>query len=113
MKPIVGFGEYLFDYIDKNDMTDVEVYKKAQIDRRLFSKIRSGNDYQPKKSNIFRLIIGCEMDEKHAEELLKLAGFCFSSNDKRDVIVKYFIINSIFDVDRINLVLDYFGVKNI
>ena len=89
---------------------EVEVYKKAQLDRRLFSKLRRDARYTPSKRHILALIMAIELDMKEAEDLLRRAGYALSETKKEDVIVQYFIERGEYDLFLINDVLDYYGL---
>lgn len=99
------FAEKLFRLIDERGLTDPEVYKKANLDRRLFSKIRSNPNYQPKKSTALALAIALELSLEETQELLGAAGFTLSKSTKMDLIVEYFIRESRYDIYTVNEVL--------
>lgn len=99
------FAEKLFRLIDESGLTDPEVYKKANLDRRLFSKIRSNPNYQPKKSTALALAIALELSLEETQALLGAAGFTLSKSTKMDLIVEYFIRESRYDIYTVNEVL--------
>ena len=99
------FHEKLIELIDERGMTDPQVYKKANIDRKLFSKIRCTPDYKPRKKTAVALALALELDYNEMVDLLRRAGIAFSPSSKFDRIIEYFVKNGIYDVQTINLSL--------
>ena len=83
-------------------MTDAEVYRRSNIDRRHFSKIRSNPGYAPSKSTVLALTIGLRLSVQDAQDLLARAGFAFSPCDKRDLIVRYYLERGDHDIAKVN-----------
>jgi predicted transcriptional regulator len=99
------FQEKLFELIDKKNLKDSDVYQKANIDKRLFSKIRSDSEYHPSKATVILLCLGLELEIDTALDLIARAGYSLSFSTKADVIIRYFIENKKYDVIEINQAL--------
>lgn len=100
-----NFRERLLRLIDERGLTDVEVYKKANLDRKLFSKIRCNPDYKPKKKTALALAIALELNMDETKDLLARAELALSPGSKSDLIVEYFIRQGVYDIYSINVAL--------
>ena len=100
-----AFGEKLVRLIEAKGLDQVEVYKKANIDRKLFSKIKTQKDYIPSNRTILALANAMELPLKEVQTLLREAGFALSPSILSDVIVEYFISHQRYDFDEINAAL--------
>jgi len=103
------FSEILLRHIDHSGLTDPQVYRRANIDRRLFSKIRSNPDYQPSKNTALALAIALKLNLDQTTDLLRRAGYALSPSSKFDLTVEYFIRERMFDIIEINFVLHASG----
>ena len=97
-----SFSEMLLRLIDEKGMKDAECYKKANVDKRLFSKIRSNPLYKPGKQTALAFIFALELPYEQACEMLKKAGFAFSPANKADLICEYYIKQGIYNLFIVN-----------
>lgn len=99
-----GFADTLFYYIDKKGMTDVECYKKSNVGKKTFSKIKCEKNYRPSKITAVSFAIGLRLNLEETEHLLRTAGMCLSRSSKFDLIIEYFVTSGnykdIFDVNE-------------
>ena len=103
------FAEYFFALLAEKGLSDVEAYKKARIDRRMFSKIRSKKDYMPSKKTLLAFVIALELNLDEANELLKHGGYYLSNTRKDDIIIEFFLKRKCYDFDSINEALTRYG----
>ena len=105
------FVDALIAHINKKGLRDSEVYKAAQIDRRLFSKIMSDRQYKPSKDTAIAIALALRLTLSEATDMLSRAGYTFSHSNKKDIIVEYFFREQIYKLDDINEVLYNLGQK--
>ena len=106
-----SFRELLFVLIDRTGQKDSEVYKKAGIDRRLFSKIRSGKKYVPCKKTVIALCLALELTREEADVLLSSAGYSLSRADEYDLAIAFCLSRRIFNFYDINEMLYELGLE--
>ena len=107
------FMEMVFSFADFKEISDVEVQRRANIDRKAFSKLKCGTTKRPSKSTAFALAIALKLNLDQTVDLLARAGYAFSPCDKQDIIVKYFIEKEIYDIYEINFALFEHGQQEL
>ena len=103
------FSRRLLELIRASGLSEVEVYKRARIDRKLFSKIRSDPDYRPKKTTVIAFALALRLPPEQAQELLASAGFALSPSSPADLIVRFFLERGVYDLFQVNDALDAFS----
>ena len=96
------FSERVLELIDERGLSDVAVYKRANLDRKLFSKLRSDREYRPSKRTAVALCVALELTLEQTDDLLRRAGYALSPSSRMDVIVRYFIEKGSYDIFKIN-----------
>ena len=101
----------MFRYIDKKGASDSDIYKRAGIDRRHFSKIRSNPEYKPGKNTVIALALALELTKKELDKLLGSAGYSLSDSDTFDLVIQFCLEKKIYNFYDINQALDYFSLN--
>ena len=101
----LSFSDMLMRLIEESGEKNSTIYKRANIDRRHFSKIANNDEYQPSKQTVFAFAIALKLDFEQTKDLLHAAGFTLNRANLTDVIVGYFLEYKIFDVDLVNQIL--------
>lgn len=104
-----SFSEMLLRMIDEKGLKDSDVYKRANIDRRLFSKIRTDEDYVPSRKTAISFCLALQLDMDEAKKLLATAGYTLSASSRFDLIIMYLIENCEYNIHFANIVLDDYG----
>lgn len=104
-----SFSEMLLRLIDEKGLKDSDVYKRANIDRRLFSKIRGDEDYVPSKKTAISFCLALQLEMDEAKKLLATAGYTLSASSRFDLIIMYLIENCEYNIHFANIVLDDYG----
>ena len=100
-----GFTETLLKLIDKSGKKDSQIYKRANLSKQHFSKIRNNPDYKPTKATAIALALALELDLEQAKDLIGRAGYALTNSSKFDLIIRYFIQQRNYNVTEINMVL--------
>ena len=107
----LSFSDRMIEYINSKGLKESDVYKAAGIDRRLFSKIISSNNYKPSKDTCIALAFALKLSFVQADDLLQRAGFGFSHSDERDITLEYLFRRGLHKVDDVNWILVKMGLK--
>ena len=106
-----SFSEYLLYLIEEKGMTNADVYKRALVDKKTFSKIKNHAEYHPQKMTAMCLCIGAKLNLDETRDLLARAGYALSPCDKTDIIFSYFIENQIYDMIELDIQLEEHGLS--
>ncbi|MGX1195437.1 hypothetical protein [Metabacillus sp. SLBN-84] len=104
-------NQVLFDLIDKRGLTDAQVYNKAGLDRKLFSKIRTNPSYKPKKHTLVSIAFALKLSKDEFDSFLETGGYSLSNSDTQDLIIKFFLEEKRYDIDELNEAFNRFISK--
>ena len=104
------FSQHLMYLIQTKNMSNADVYKRALVDKKVFSKIKTNINYHPQKMTVLCLCVGAKLNLEESKELLARAGYALSSCDKTDIIFSYFIENEIYDMIELDIKLEEYGL---
>ena len=104
------FSQYLMYLIELKGLENSDVYKRAIIDKKVFSKIKNNADYHPQKLTALCLCVGAKLNLDETRDLLARAGYALSPCDKTDIIFRYFIENGIYDMIELDIQLEEHGL---
>ena len=104
------FSQYLMFLIENKNMKNADVYKRAIVDKKVFSKIKNDINYHPQKQTALCLCVGAKLNLDESKDLLARAGYALSPCDKTDIIFSYFIENEIYDMIELDIQLEEHGL---
>jgi hypothetical protein len=105
--------EMLFSLIDQKGLRDADIYKKAGIDRKHFSKIRSNPGYRPGKNTVLALCFALNLDKEETGDLLSAAGYSLSDSDTADLVISFCLEKNIHNLDAVNQALEAYSLKTL
>jgi hypothetical protein len=103
------FVDMLFRLMNDQHITAPQLYKRANLDRKFFSKLNINSNYRPSKKNVCALALALHLDNATAKQLIKKAGYILTSAHKFDLIIRYCFENHIYDINQVNVILDEQG----
>ena len=104
-----NFQDTLQSLIAERNLPNADIWKKADMDRKFFSKIISTKDYVPKKKPVMALGLALELPLEDFERFLATAGYAFMPSDRFDLIIKYCVMNKIYNIVKVDMILDDHG----